>query len=160
MTRYHAPPVSYPAGRCLLAGWALLGLCLLLLGALTAAAGQGADPLAHAAAARFLALGLVGWGLVAAWAAWVWRRSPCGQLVWRAGQWQWLPEHKGQGGPEALPVTSLHLALDGQAVLLLRLKGARPLPRWLWLERRSDVARWDDLRRAVWAAQRLPDTSA
>ena len=30
----------------------------------------------------------------------------------------------------------------------------RPLPRWLWLERRRDVARWDDLRRAVWAARR------
>ena len=58
------------------------------VGALAAAAGQGADPFVHAAAARFLALGLVGWGLVAAWAAWVWRRSPCGQLVWRAGQWQ------------------------------------------------------------------------
>jgi hypothetical protein len=161
-TRYHAPPVSYPAGRCLLEAWALLGLCLLLLGALAAAAGQGADPLVHAAAARFLALGVAGWGLVAAWAAWVWRRSPKGQLLWREGQWHWLPEHqeKGQGGAETLPVAALHLALDGQSVLLLRLDGARPLPRWLWLERRRDVARWDDLRRAVWAAQRLPGTSA
>jgi len=148
-TRYHAPPVSYPAGRCFWAGWGLLGLSLLLLGALAAAAGQGADPREHAAAARFLNLGLAGWVLVVTWAGWWWQRSPRGQLLWREGQWQWALDGCG----EPAPVAAVHVALDVQCVLLLRLEGAPRAPRWLWLERRRDVARWDDLRRAVWAAR-------
>jgi len=155
-TRYNAPPVSYPVGRCVLEGWVLLGLCLLLLGALVAAAGQGADPREHAVAARFFALGLTGWVLAAAWAGGRWRRSPAGQLLWRDGQWQWWPD----GVDEVLPVAAVRLAMDGQGVLLLRLEGARSLPRWLLLERRRDAARWDDLRRAVWSTQRTQSASA
>ena len=155
-TRYNAPPVSYPAGRCVLDGWVLLCLCLLLLGTLAAAAAQGADPREHASAARFLALGLGGWAVLATWAGWHWQRSAAGQLLWREGQWQWCPEGRSQ----VLPVAAVRLALDGQGVLLLRLEGERSLPRWLWLERRRDAARWDDLRRAVWATQRTPITSA
>ena len=148
-SRYHAPPVSFPVGRCFWEAWVLSGLCLLLLGVVVAAAAQGADPREHAAAARFLVLGLVGWVLVVAWAGRRWQHSPRGRLLWREGQWQWWPE----GQTEVVPVAAVHVALDGQGVLLLRLAGGHGQPDWMWLERRRDVAHWDDLRRAVWAAR-------
>jgi hypothetical protein len=128
----------------------LLGLCLLLLGVLSAAAVQGADPREHPAAARFLVLGLLGWGALAAWASWHWRRSAQGRLMWRDGQWAWWAD----GQNAAQPLGAMGVVWDGQRVMLLRLEGDAATPRWAWLERRRDVARWDDLRRAVWAAQR------
>jgi len=146
-TRYHAPPVSYPVGRCVWEAWVLLVLCSLLLVAVLAAAVQGADLREHGAAVRFLLLGMTGWTLVSVWAGWAWWHSPRGRLLWREGQWQWWPDGEG----DALPVAAVHLALDAQRVLLLRLEGGRRVPRWLWLECRRDVTRWDDLRRAVWA---------
>ena len=148
--RYHAPPVSYPVGRCFWEGGVLLGLCLLLLGTLLTAATVGADPREHPAAARFLVLGLLGWCLAAALAFRHWRRSPQGQLRWARGQWTWSAD----GANDAHLLSAIELAWDGQTLLLLRLHAPSAVPRWVWLERQRDVARWDDLRRAVWACQR------
>jgi hypothetical protein len=150
-SRYHAPPVSYPVGRCLWAGGLLLGMCLLLLGALLASAGQGADLSEHASAARSLSLGLAGWAVVSAWAGWQWLRSPCGRLVWRNGHWAWLP----QGQTEPIALSAVDLTWDVQGLILVRLCRDGAAPRWVWLERRADPARWDDVRRAVWAARQL-----
>lgn len=149
-SRYHAPPVSYPLGRCLWAGALLLGLCLLLLVALLASAGQGADVREHLSAARSLALGLAGWVVVSAWAGWHWWRSPRGRLVWRDGHWAWW----SHGEADPIGLTAIDLSWDAQGLLLLRLRSERTVPGWVWLERRRDAARWDDVRRAVWAAQR------
>lgn len=151
-TRYHAPPVSYPVGRCLWEGRLWVAMCLLLLGSWAVAGWQGADPREHGAAARFLALGMIGWLALAAWAAVRWRQSPRGQLLWRAGQWLWWPEAQ----TDAVAVEAVTLAWDGQGLLLLRLEGAKVPVGWLWLERWRDPARWDDLRRAVWAAKPAP----
>ena len=150
--RYHAPPVSYPVGRCLVAGVAQLGLCLLLLGTLAASAIEGADPRHNAGAAWALGLGLTAWLVLAGAAASRWWRCPRGRLSWHAGAWQWCAE--GHTGPAT--VVTVRLTWDGQGVLLLQTEGGPAAVRWLWLERRSDAARWDDLRRAVWAARRLP----
>ena len=40
-------------------------------------------------------------------------------------------------------------ALDLQQVVLLRLRSAGLVPRWVWVQQHSDPARWLDLRRAL-----------
>lgn len=149
MTRYHAPSVSYPAGRCLFEACWLLGLNTLVLATLAVAAGAGADPFEHRRAALSLAVGACAWLALAGWAGWRWRRSPVGQVLWREGQWHWWP--KGQADPVVLK--GVQLLWDGQSVVYLRLDAASGSAPAVWLERRRDGARWDDLRRAVWATR-------
>ena len=156
MSRYHAPPVSYPVGRCLFEGWVLLCLACLLIAALAAAAWSGADPTEHSQAARSMALGALGWVALVAWAGWRWWGSPVGELLWREGQWHWRP--KGQDHTHLL--AGVDLAWDGQGVLFVLLEGASLSVRSVWLERWRDASRWDDLRRAVWAARRTSASRA
>ena len=114
------------------------------------AAVQGADPVQHPRAAVSLGVGAALCLLVAALAWQRLRRPASGWLRWRDGGWSW------QGGWAATPqaVDRVELACDLQRVVLLRLWGEAGAPRWLWLERSRDPQRWDDLRRAVWAARR------
>lgn len=43
------------------------------------------------------------------------------------------------------------VALDLQGCVLLRWRAGRGAVGWLWLDRASAPARWDDLRRAVYS---------
>ncbi|WP_342129469.1 hypothetical protein [Hydrogenophaga sp. OTU3427] len=150
MTRYHAPSVSYPAGRGRLESWGLGVLCGLAWLLLAVAAGQGAQPWRHPQAAWSLGLGA---GLCVSAAGMVWwrlRAVPTGWLCWRQGGWSW------HARLDAAPrdVARVDLVCDVQQALLVRVRAAGDVPRWLWLERSRDPLRWDDLRRAVWAARR------
>lgn len=133
----------------------LLGLAAILLAALVVAAWSGANPVEHGPAARSLALGALGWVALVVWAGGRWQRSPVGNLVWREGQWHWWPQGRG----DAHALTGVDLAWDGQGVVYLRLEGATVPARGLWLERWRDAARWDDLRRAVWAARQAASST-
>ena len=134
----------------------MLGSSLLLLVVVVATAAFGANPREHTQAALWLLGGLMGWLALAAWSARHWRQAAQGLLMWQQGQWLWRAQAQapGQGADE--PLEGVSLAWDGQAVLLLRLKPDAGGPAWLWLERWRDPARWDDLRRAVWAEAAKP----
>ncbi len=138
---HHAPSVQYPVGRsrfltvAAVALWSL-GLC--------GAAGQA------------LALGAVAWPvgvtLVASLAAgavvvWANRTEPTGTLYWDGDAWSW------NGSALQAPEVSLDL----QTVVLVRFVAEQGVHLGLWLERRQAPARWDDLRRALWAP-RASDT--
>jgi hypothetical protein len=78
-----------------------------------------------------------------------------GQLHWdalasglqstEAGVWFWLDS----AGLAPQPVLGVEQALDLQQVMLLRLRSAGLVPRWVWVQQHSDPARWLDLRRAL-----------
>jgi toxin CptA len=138
-----APSVSYPVGRSPFAAWAhaALGLAGLAVAGvwILQSAGFGwrqAAALAAVAACGSLALS-------------AWLRSPQGVLRWDGLGWQW--EEGGlvaSGSPE--------IALDLQSRLLLRWRGEGSGTRWLWLEKESDSAHWDALRRAVYSRASAP----
>lgn len=148
-----APSVTYPVGRSVLwlgllmvAGF--LGMVALVLGA-------------------FYDLGF--WGLLGsiAWLIWgvagiqAWRRQPQGRLAWvpfrghgletslppSAGHWSW----SSAAYLEGVVLRRVERVHDLQAWMLLRLHNPDGARTWVWVERRSDPDRWDDLRRALWA---------
>ena len=135
---HSAPAVSYPAGRSRFQGW-LLALTALG-GALTGWLWQSqSDPVGWRHG--LFALALLGALLLAVNA---WRRPPTGHLNWDGQGWTWLGAEGSVGG-----VLSVHLDLQFCLVLSLRpVTGSRL---WLWPERRTEVARWSALRRAVFA---------
>ena len=134
---HNAPAVTYPVGRSSIRG--ALGLVLWLLGvaAVTGWALTAPDARLVVAAAS-LCLG------VAMLAAVSWWRTEAGQLKWDGDDWQLHLHGRADGGK---PV----VALDLQACLLLRWQAAGGTGGWLWLDRASAPARWDDLRRAVYS---------
>lgn len=141
---HNAPAVSYPAGRCASAGAALAAIWLAgAAGIVLWAAQARVAPMAFAIACAAL---LAGGG----WAGRAWLRSPVGTLSWDGQGWTWAAAEGAQaaGTPE--------LALDAQRILLLRWQGPGRA-QWLWLQRRTLPARWDDLRRAVYSRAR-PET--
>jgi len=154
MTRYHAPPVSFPVGRSV---WESRWLMALWgLAAVLAALGvaRGADPWTQPAARAALAVLVLALCGGAAGLAWWLRRRPRGVLRWQEGGWQWLPaDVRGMPG-EPVPVDRIERACDFQRRLLLRLHGGAGLPRWLWLEQDMAPAHWPALRHAVWARAR------
>jgi len=154
MSRYHAPPVSYPVGRSV---WEARWLCLLwCLAALLAAAGvaQGAAPWAEAAAmAAFGVLVLLLAGAAVGLVVHL-RCRPKGEFRWQEGGWHWLPANVHGTLGEPMPVNRIECVCDFQRRLLLRLHGGADLPRWLWLEQDLDPVRWLALRHAVWAQSR------
>ena len=157
----NAPSVTYPVGRS--ASHTLIWLVLGALSGLTLAAACWSTWLAspsQTAWGRWLAgfaLWLV-WLLVAGWR---WQRQPGGVLKWDAqaaslgleaqpGAWFWLAHERGSK-PEFVRPEKI---FDGQSRLLLRLHGQSwPFGCWIWLERATDSAGWDDLRRALVAAR-------
>lgn len=147
---HNAPPVAYPLGRSslqaglLLAVW-LAGAAALVLCVIYAPALGGRIWL--------LALAVFAAGCGAAWG---WRNSPIGVLHWDAQCWHWESLAYRSG----TPVQGLSVALDFQRVLLLRLENQDHARFWLWAERGAMPERWLDLRRAVYAHQRLSPLSA
>ena len=144
----NAPSVMYPVGRCAFHGQLLLLLAAVVAASLWGWRGSGVD------ARLWLAtlMGAVGW-LV--WALRSWWRSPAGRLHWdaqapglhhaEAGAWFWLDS----SGLALKPVSGVETALDGQRVVLLRLRSTASVPRWVWVQQPSDPARWLALRRAL-----------
>lgn len=133
-----APAVSYPAGRSRFQGW-LLALTALS-GGLTGWLWQSQSDSVGWRHGLFT-LALLGALLLAGNA---WRRSPAGHLSWDGQGWTWLSAEGPVGG-----VLAVHLDLQFCLVVSLRpMTGPRL---WLWPERRSELARWSALRRAVFA---------
>ncbi|MGE0330166.1 MAG: hypothetical protein AB7P37_05690 [Ramlibacter sp.] len=134
---HNAPAVTYPVGRSSVQG--LLCLVIWLLGVAAVAAWVAASP----GAARLAAASALN-ALVGALAANTWWRTPAGQLQWNAPAWQ-LQLHG------TCAVGQTFVALDLQRSLLLRWRPEGGAGGWLWLDRASIPARWDDLRRAVYS---------
>lgn len=138
-----APPVQYPVARSRWLAFALAmyacagGLALLAWAAVGAAAQWG-----WISAVAGL------WVVCSALAGWFWCASLCGTLVWSGGDWTL---ESPQGVALCAPCISLQVHLDLQRRLWLRLQPDTGHALWLWLEWRSQPARWDDLRRAVYS---------
>ena len=134
---HNAPAVTYPVGRSSIQG--MIGLALWLLGALSVAAWSMTSPeVWRVAGAAGLTVG------VAMLSGVSWWRSRTGLLQWNADGWQLqLGGHWGDGQPS--------VALDLQRCLVLRWRASRGTGNWLWLDRASAPAHWDDLRRAVYS---------
>ena len=154
----NAPSVVYPAGHS-----AFYRAVLMVLGA-SALMLIGLGWLNSWVASAWSTLHRIWAGGVGLWLTWAvltwrtWPSQPVGSLHWNAqagplplegrpGAWMWRWDDSWQ--PPA-PVR-ISLVLDGQNRMLVRLQGLPSLGRWLWLEKASDPARWDDLRRAVTA---------
>lgn len=137
---HNAPSVNYPVGRSRFAGLVLASAW---------AAGALAVVAWHSQVQAGVFRSVLAWSLVllaGACAARVWLRTPAGLLAWDGQAWNWtVGDWVLQAHPE--------VALDLQQVLLLRLGSAPSFP-WLWLEKRTAPARWDDLRRAVYSRAR------
>jgi hypothetical protein len=142
---HNAPPVAYPMGRSslqaglLLAVW-LSGAAALVLCALFAPA--------LGWRLWLLALAVCAGGCMAVWG---WRNSPVGLLHWDGQNWHWESPAYQSG----TPVRRLSVKMDFQRVLLLKLENQDHARLWLWAERKGMPERWLDLRRAVYAHQRL-----
>jgi len=155
----NAPTVLYPVGRCAFYARLLVGLGALGLTALLAAgwySGESAGPPAWRGPAALAGAGLWLLWVVCAW--WSWQHAPRGQLQWDAlaasadagtqvGAWRWRSEAYQEGAV----LQRVELMLDLQSRVLLRLHNPDAATSWVWLERRQDPARWDDLRRALLA---------
>ena len=139
---HNAPAVTYPVGRS--------HFQARLLGVLVAA-----ELLLELM--WCLAPGVLNWrqGLLALygvlaglWAGLNWQRSPVGRLRWDGQVWCWT---ETRTAVETWGTLSVHL--DLQKVLLLCLRPETGAPLWLWPEQNTRPARWQDLRRAVFAHQ-------
>lgn len=162
---YDAPSVSYPVGRCVWPG--VLLLALWLAGAMATAAWGLQSAHQHPALAGALALPVL--CAVAGWGAWRrWREAGADMLCFERGQWLVL-----EGSPasaSARPVAAPVVALDFQALMLLRLQGEGGAAlavlrggaggRWLWLSRRAAPGHWLALRRAVYSRARRAGVDA
>jgi toxin CptA len=138
-----APSVTYPVGRSAFAAQAQACAALAGLAATCAWAWQSdafgwRQALAFAAVAACSALALAAW-----------RRAPAGMLRWDG--LAWTSEHGGSVGAGRPDV-----ALDLQSRLLLRWSADGGGTRWYWVERLSDPAHWEALRRAVYSRASTP----
>lgn len=107
-----------------------------------------------------VAFSAVLWLLCSLLAAWFWRNAPCGTLVWSGTDWV-LESPQGQA--LSTPSSRLQVHLDLQQRLWLRLQpesSQAGSALWLWLERRSQPALWDDVRRAVYSPVRSGSANA
>ncbi|MBC7604803.1 MAG: hypothetical protein H7255_19375 [Ramlibacter sp.] len=137
---HNAPPVTYPVGRSRFPG--VLSLSLWVLGAVVALLWWiGVDD--HGWRGAVIALALCASGVVAGLGWW---RTPTAELHWSGDNWSWTEAGKTRDGAVAT-------RLDLQRWMLLAFE-APGASRWLWLERASEPARWDDLRRAVYSRAR------
>ncbi len=149
MTTHNAPPVVYPLVRSrfqavILAGIWFAGLLSVLL---WLNAGHSVDW------RGFLAAALVVFAGIAAFRGW--KHSPMGQLVWDGQLWRW----ESQSYPTGTAELTLFVIADFQSYLLIKLQNQAHAGLWLWAEQDAFPARWLDLRRAVYCAQRRRDES-
>lgn len=134
---HNAPAVTYPVGRSSIQG--ALGLALWLPGTAATVAWALTSPgLRSVALAACLNLAV---GALAA-ASW-WRTRP-GELQWDGGRWQLDRCGHARDG-------QARVVMDLQACVLLHWRADHGAGDWLWLDRASAPARWDDLRRAVYS---------
>lgn len=135
-----APSVRYPVGRTRELAWLLAGL------GLAGAASALVYLIQIPAAGWRVALPVVA-VLLAAYGGWsFWRRLPEGALRWSGSHWFWRPA----GALDDAEV-AVHVRLDLQSALLLKLEADGCPPLWLWAGRRLAPTMWDDLRRAVYS---------
>lgn len=141
-----APPVSYPLGPCFFQRVLYVALAVLAVVVWCAWCWSQNAPWAQGAAALM-------WG---AWVVGAWRdtRVMPAWLVWDGAAWRW-ETLQGQVFEGRLGVQ-----WDWQQTLLLRFDPPSEefvegwaAPRWMWLSRGPDAARWEDLRRAVHGPQ-------
>jgi hypothetical protein len=117
--------------------------------------------------ALYVGLGWWALGSGLAWVVWgiavarSWKRQPQGRLTWTpskehsvdparrpaVGSWSWFSAAYLGG----VALHRVERVYDLQAWMLLRLHNPDGARIWVWVERGSDPARWDDLRRALWA---------
>ena len=135
---HSAPALSYPVGRSRFQG-ALVGLTGLV-GVVTGLLWQAQAGTANWRQGLF-AMTLLGAFIVAVQA---WRRSPRGHLSWDGQAWRWAGMGQSASG-------RLTVHLDFQFFLLLSLRPDSGARIWLWPERRSEIALWNALRRAVFS---------
>lgn len=135
---HSAPAVSYPVGRSRFQGWLIgvTGLTAMLAGLLW-------HIQVHPDGWRqgLFALSLLG---ACSLAIAGWRRTPVGMLRWDGQAWHWTSGDTSAGG-------IVTVQIDLQSCLLLRMRTQAGVRLWLWPERRADVIRWDDLRRAIFS---------
>ena len=135
---HSAPAVSYPVGRSRFQGW-LVGLTALggmVIGLLWR---HAADPAGWRQ--WLIAMTLLGACVVATL---VWLRSPPGILRWDGQAWRWTTG-------DALVSGLLTAHLDLQFCLVVSLAPDTGARIWIWPERRTEVALWNALRRAVFS---------
>ena len=142
--------MSYPVGRSVFHGQlALVGGGLCLVGVILAYVYR-----------------VDGWsyliGAAALWGGAVfgsWKCTRIGFLYWTAnrsqdlevrealshGSWEWSDGLETER--ETLRIVKR--IYDWQSAMLIQATAGRGHTRWVWLERRSDPLRWDDLRRAL-----------
>lgn len=148
---HSAPAVSYPVGRSRDADRLLFGLW-----ALGAACAGGAmlelDDILGGRAA-LLALSVLCAGAAALWLD---RGASSGALRFDGRHWS-LDGAPSSSASPAFAAARAEVGLDLQFLMLLRLVEPGRPRRWLWLERRGNPSRWQDLRRAVYS--RAPTSS-
>ena len=142
---HHAPSVQYPVGR---SRFLVAGVVVLWLLGAFAAVGQvwqtgGLGGRVLLTGGSVLLAGAVAWGFL--------RKTPVGALRWDGEAWYWLPAALTPGACSEPLSTPPQVSLDLQRVLLLSLNARGQRACWLCLERSQSPARWDDLRRAVFA---------
>ena len=133
-----------------LAAYVIAGAAALIAWALLGAGSQSAA----------VAVSALLWLLCSWLAAWFWRNTPCGTLVWSGSDWTL---ESPQGLPLCAPCPRLHIHLDLQRRLWLRLppeSSQAGTTLWLWLEWRSQPALWDEVRRAVYSPVRSGSANA
>ena len=135
---HSAPAVTYPVGRSHFQGWLLSfsGLFGILIGLLWC------DQTDLAGGRQWLFFLILSGAFVISVHGWC--RSPQGRLRWDGQAWHWTCGQASSGGDVAVH-------LDLQLFLLLSLRTEAGVQLWLWPERGDDVARWNALRRAVFA---------
>ena len=107
-----------------------------------------------------VALSAVLWLVCSLLALWFWRTAPSGTLVWSGSDWV-LESLQGQA--LCTPSSRLHVHLDLQHRLWLRLQpefSQAGSALWLWIERSSQPALWDEVRRAVYSPVRSGSANA
>jgi len=144
MPSFHtAPPVRYPVQRSLWLARAVLVMALSGGLTLLAWAVQGVRTPAHGLQ---LAAGAALWCLACAMAWRFWAHGVCGVVAWDGQAWTL----EGQPNPSLVQgVVTVHL--DLQSHMWLRWQSGQGTCHWLWLQERSDRARWGDVRRAVYS---------
>ena len=143
---HRAPAVTYPVGRSVSYGWLLglstvIGVAAGILWSLQAAPGLWLQLLYTAV---LLLCSLTAFG--------VWWRSPRGNLQWDGHAWTFNTPNRSFSGP-----VTVHL--DLQWCLLLRMCVQGDSRRWLWLESGKDALAWHALRRAVFSASVVNETT-
>ena len=143
---HRAPAVTYPVGRSVCYGWLLglstvIGIVAGMLWSLQVAPSLWLQLLF---AAVLLLCSLTAFG--------IWRRSPHGYLQWDGHAWKFSTVNRSLTGP-----VTVHL--DLQWCLLLRMRVQGDSRRWLWLESGMDALAWPALRRAVFSAGLVNETT-